>query len=91
MKRIDFPQIHFPIQGIDDVRIPRMARVRQRYPDDWIGDIPGCLKREFVRFDWADRLSGKRIAVTVGSRGIPDNAVIVRAICEQLRARGAEP
>ena len=36
-------------------------------------------------------VQGKRIAVTVGSRGIPGNAGIVRTICDQLKEWGADP
>ena len=91
MKMIDFPEIHFPIQGLDEVRIPRMARVRQRFADDRIEDIPARLRDEFARAKGATSVAGKRVAVTVGSRGIPHNAEIVREICAQLRRWSAEP
>jgi len=39
----------------------------------------------------ADQLRGRRIGVTVGSRGIASLREIVRAICDWLKARGAEP
>ena len=81
MIRIDFPEISFPIQGLEEVTLPRMARVRQLYARDRIEDISAHLKAEFAREDYASLVRGKRIAVTVGSRGIPHNARIVRAIC----------
>ena len=31
MKMIDFPEISSPIQGLEEVTLPRMARVRQLY------------------------------------------------------------
>jgi hypothetical protein len=37
------------------------------------------------------RLSGKRIAVTVGSRGIANLQEIVRTLCGWLKERGAQP
>lgn len=91
MKMIDFPEISFPIQGLEEVTLPRMARVRQLYAPDRIEDIPAHLNAEFARGDYAGLVRGKRIAVTVGSRGIPHNAQIVRAICRQLRDWGASP
>ena len=91
MKMIDFPEISFPIQGLEEVTLPRMARVRQLYAPDRIEDIPAHLNAEFARGDYASLVRGKRIAVTVGSRGIPHNAQIVRAICRQLRDWGASP
>ena len=91
MKMIDFPEIHFPIQGLDEVTLPRMARVRQLYASDRIEDIPAHLRGELGRGQYADLVRGKRIAVTVGSRGIPHNAEIVRTICAQLKDWGAAP
>ena len=91
MHTIVFPDIPVPIQGLDDVVLPKMVRVRQNYAKDRIEDIPAHLKQEFAKHDYASAVRGKRIAVTVGSRGIPDNAVIVRSICDQLKEWGAEP
>ena len=91
MKMIDFPEIHFPIQGLDEVALPRMARVRQLYARDKIEDIPAALRAEMARGQYAGLVRGKRIAVTVGSRGIPHNAEIVRVLCDQLKAWGASP
>jgi len=39
MIRIDFSEISFPIQGLEEVTLPRMARVRQLYARDRIEDI----------------------------------------------------
>jgi len=39
----------------------------------------------------AEKLRGRRIAITVGSRGIASLQEIVRAICGWLKARGAQP
>jgi len=41
MIKISFPEVHFPIQGLDEVVLPKMVRVRQLYEKDKIGDIPG--------------------------------------------------
>jgi hypothetical protein len=38
-----------------------------------------------------ERLSGRRIAVTAGSRGIASIKEIVRAVCQWLRDQGAQP
>lgn len=91
MITISFPEVHFPVQGLDEVTIPKMVRVRQHFDRDRIFDIPGALTAEFSKRDYAAEVKGKRIAVTVGSRGIPDNACIVRTICDQLKAWGAAP
>ena len=91
MIHISFPEISFPIQGLDEVCIPPMVRIRQNYDHSRIEDIPDRLTNEFSKHDYASLVRGKRIAVTVGSRGIPDNDVIVTTICRELKACGAEP
>lgn len=91
MKFIDFPEIHFPIQGIEEIQIPKMVRVRQLYEDDEIQDIETHLKKELNKYEFEKQVKGKRIALTVGSRGIPQNALIVRTICNQLKEWGANP
>ena len=91
MKFIDFPEIHFPIQGIEEIQIPKMVRVRQIYENDEIQDIETHLKKELNKYEFEKQVKGKRIALTVGSRGIPQNALIVRTICNQLKEWGALP
>ena len=91
MRMIDFPEIHFPIQGLEDIRLPDMVRVRQNYAHSEITDLPSKIRKEMRACLPHPELRGKRIAVTVGSRGIPGNAEIVKTICEQLRAWGALP
>ena len=74
MIKIDFPSVTFPIQGLEEVVLPRMVRVRQLYAKDRIEDIPAHLREELSQKDYAALVKGKNIAVTVGSRGIPNNA-----------------
>lgn len=91
MRFIDFPEVHFPVQGIEEIRIPRMLRVRQKFADDRLEDPAAYLAQELEKKDYGDRVRGKRIAVTVGSRGIPCNAELVRAICGKLKEWGGFP
>ena len=92
MTFIDFPEISFPVQGIEDVPMPKMYRIRELYENDKIDDIRGHVISEMEKVaidrEW---IKGKSIAITVGSRGIPDNALIVRTICDTLKKWGAEP
>ena len=44
MKFIEFPEISFPVQGINDVPMPKMVRIREKYEDDKIEDIKGVQK-----------------------------------------------
>src|SRR6185437_4209900 len=38
-----------------------------------------------------EKIDGKRIAISIGSRGISDLSQIVRSLCEWLRELGAQP
>ena len=92
MKKIDFPEMDFFVQGIDEVTIPKMVRIREKYEDDKIDDVKAHLINELDRLE-IDRqsLRGKKIALTVGSRGIPSLPVLVRTMCDKLKEWGAEP
>ena len=92
MTFIDFPEIKFPVQGIDDIPMPKMVRVKQLFEADKIDDVKSHLENELDNLD-IDKaaLKGKRIAITVGSRGIPENATMVRTMCDKLKEWGAEP
>jgi len=81
---------------IDDilksVRIPRMARVAQKFEDTTIRDIPAALAKEFDKKEIAGTIKpGMSIAVTAGSRGIANIAVILKETVDQLKKLGAKP
>ena len=92
MKKIDFPEMDFFVQGSDEVTIPKMVRIREKYEDDKIDDVKAHLINELDSLE-IDRqsLRGKKIALTVGSRGIPSLPVLVRTMCDKLKEWGAEP
>lgn len=92
MRKIDFPEMNFFVQGIDEVTIPKMVRIREKYEDDKIEDIKAHLHNELdgLEID-REKLKGKTIAVTVGSRGIPSLPLIIKTICDRLKQWGAEP
>jgi len=74
------------------VQLPKMAVVRQLFDRNEITDIPAVVGSELSR----DRVRkgvkpGMSIAITVGSRGIADIALIVREIVRNLKALGAQP
>lgn len=87
-----FPNMHVPVQGMDEIRLPQMVPIRQLYDRSYIQDPSGEIVRQMDQiFPERSRFSGKRIAVTVGSRGIPGLAGMVKGICSTLQAWGAEP
>lgn len=69
---------------------PRMYEVEQMFSKDREDDIAGAVAREVARMDLPD-IAGKRIAITAGSRGIPNCPETIAAIGRELAARGARP
>jgi hypothetical protein len=66
--------------------------VRQHFPHRKLDDIPAAVHRELLSADLISRLSpGARIAIGVGSRGISNIAVIVRAVVDFFAGRGFRP
>lgn len=90
---IAFPEVEgVVIEGMDAVSIPPMITVEETYDHQKIEDAASCIRERLdAGISHKERFCGKRIAVTVGSRGIPHLAEMVRAICEELKAWGALP
>ncbi|MGB4589381.1 MAG: lactate racemase domain-containing protein [Clostridiaceae bacterium] len=94
MHFVDFPEIKLTIQGMEDVKIPRMMKVRQIYDKNRIEDIEGWVRKELenkLPEEQKTSFKGKRICITVGSRGIPSMDVIVKTVLEWLKEKGANP
>lgn len=92
MQFIEFPKIKVKIEGMENVRIPRMFGIRQKYDDSHIADIPKHIRSQMEsNLPGHERFHGKRLCITVGSRGIPDLDVIVRTIVDVMKEWGAEP
>lgn len=92
MQFIDFPEMNFVIQGLDMVEIPPMYKMKQIYDPNKIEDPAAYIRK--MMYDYPiDRsvVSGKRIAMTVGSRGIPFLPQMVRTILDVLKEWGADP
>lgn len=79
-------------QLLNNVPIPRMVRLSQKFSGSQIEDITSAVSRELAKPGVGDRVSGgMRIAVAVGSRGIANIAAIARATVTELKRRGAKP
>lgn len=92
MQFIDFPEMNFVVQGLDMVAIPPMYKMLQVYDKNKIDD-PGAYMKKMLAEDPIDKeqFKGKRIAITVGSRGIPFLPEMVKAIVDSLKEWGADP
>jgi hypothetical protein len=89
---IPFPESQVVVKGIEEIRIPELAHMRQIYESDYIADLKGHLLNQMnAVVDCPGMLAGKRLAITVGSRGIPNLDLIVRTLCDRLKEWGALP
>lgn len=92
MKRINFPKMDVKVEGLEEIKIPRMVKIRQLFNAQKIDDIAGTIKGQMeTNLMNHGQYDGKRIAISVGSRGIPHLDVIVRTVSDTLRSWGAKP
>lgn len=79
---------------VSDQVLPKMFKVKQVFPRPVIEQdkIPGMIHAYLSEESFAGRIKpGMRIAITAGSRGIANVALVTRLIAEFVRSRGAEP
>ena len=77
-----------------EIKLPRMLKVKQHFDPSCIkkDDIPKAVFDELSKPELADAIKpGMRIAVTCGSRGVANIAVITRAITDYVKSKGAHP
>ena len=74
-----------------DVQLPRMLPIEQRFAAESVDDLEGSIRSQVAEHDRSHPISGKRIAVTVGSRGIAQLDRIVIALVGALAEHGAKP
>jgi hypothetical protein len=79
---------------LKDVYIPKMFKVRQIFERPVIHpeDIPEVVRRELSQDKISSKIKpGMNIAITAGSRGIANVAVITKAIVDFVTSKGAKP
>jgi hypothetical protein len=77
---------------LEDIPIPKMVKIRQKFDRTRIEDHIGKLKEELKKPGAIDRIKpGQKVAVAVGSRGIANIADFTRTTIEALKEAGAEP
>lgn len=74
-----------------DIDLPRMIPVEQRFAADAVEDLEGAIRGQVAEHDHNRPVSGKRIAITVGSRGIAQIDRIVATLVDALLGCGAKP
>lgn len=74
--------------------LPRMFQIRQKFRRERIPpeDIPATIERLLREEKFISQIRpGMRVAITAGSRGIANVALITRCIAEFVKQMGAEP
>jgi len=72
--------------------LPRMLRLRQKFDCPRLDDIPEEVERQLASLALAEKVRpGQTVAITVGSRGIANIAVITRAIVAHFKRLKAVP
>jgi hypothetical protein len=71
---------------------PKVYRVRQTFDRTVVEDIPGAVKAELKRLPLEKHIQpGQRVALTAGSRGVANIALILKATADYLKSLGAQP
>ena len=84
--------LQFNIAGGLGFDLPQMARVRQAFEHHKIDDVAGAVTNERGREDIKAKVKpGAKIAVGVGSRGVANIDVAVKALIASLKELGADP
>ncbi len=84
--------MRYPDYLEQDYSFPEFYRVRMKSPDTRLDDPATAIAESMATvLPGSGIAAGDSVAVAVGSRGIDNLAVMVRATCQQLKAIGAEP
>ena len=84
--------LQFNIAGGLGFELPPMARVRQLFERHGIDDVAQAVTNELARPEIKAKVKpGAKIAVGVGSRGVANIDIAVRALISGLKAQGADP
>ncbi|MBI5969042.1 MAG: DUF2088 domain-containing protein [Deltaproteobacteria bacterium] len=74
------------------MNFPKVYRIRQSFDRTAVQDIPGTVKAELKRLSLEKYIKpGQRVALTAGSRGVANIAVILKAAVEYLKSLGVQP
>ncbi len=77
------------LQGIP---LPRMVKIRQRFPAPQIENIAAALRQELDQPKISAKIRpGMSIAIAVGSRGLSELPALVQVTVAELKKRGARP
>ncbi|MBM7573366.1 DUF2088 domain-containing protein [Aquibacillus albus] len=70
----------------------KVAKIHQKFSSEKIDDISGVISKEFLKDEIRKTIKpSMKIAITAGSRGITNIALILKEIGIQVKKLGAEP
>jgi hypothetical protein len=71
---------------------PRIFRVRQTFESQIVADIPATIEAELRSLNLAAKVKpGQSVAITGGSRGINNIAIILKAVVDHAKSLGLQP
>ncbi len=71
---------------------PRMMRIRQHLKGPRLPDVAAAVREELAKLPLSNRIKpGDSVAITVGSRGIANMALIIKTLVETFKVYGARP
>jgi hypothetical protein len=74
------------------MNFPQMALIEQTFDSKCVKDIPATVRSELERVRIGSKVRpGQQVAITAGSRGIANMAIIIKTVVEFIRECGAEP
>ncbi len=87
---MDIGTINVVIAGGIDYPFPPLIPVHQNFPRKRVDDITNTIATEMKKIP-RDKVAGKSIAITVGSRGITAIVEIVQTLVRELKNLGGKP
>jgi hypothetical protein len=74
------------------MNFPQMYRIKQTFDRTKVADIPGTVQGELQKLG-LDKIvkPGQRVAITAGSRGVANIALILKSIVDFLKSLGLKP
>ena len=71
---------------------PRMVRIRQKFDAPQLADIPAEVDAQLASLNLNDKVhNGQTVAISAGSRGIANIAVIIKSICDHVKSLNGIP
>jgi hypothetical protein len=77
---------------LKDTEIPKMAKVRQVFTRERVEDVQSAVQKELRKEEIQKTVRpGMSVAITGGSRGVANIAVILKEIVSFVKSKGAKP